>query len=298
MQNVIEIKNLTKYYGKTRGVENLNLGVKKGEIFGFLGPNGAGKTTTIRCMMDFIRPNSGSISILGMDSKKDSEKIKKDIGFVAGEVNLYEKLTGEEHIKYVEGFMGKAPSAKKLINTLSFDPKIRTKNLSKGNKQKLALILALMHNPKVLIMDEPTAGLDPILQNEIYETLEKMGEEGTTIFFSSHIISEVERIANRVGIIKDGEISKIESIEDLSKKKMRNIKIRFNEKYEMPDFKMEGVKRIEKIAEGLLINYVGDTNPLLRKLASYDIADIEISHASLEDLFLEFYNHEKEKNKD
>lgn len=290
MKNVIEINNLTKYYGKIKGVENLTLNVKEGETFGFLGPNGAGKTTTIRCIMDFIRPTSGSVSVLGMDSKEKSADIKNQVGYLAGDVKLYEKLTGEQHIRYIEGFRGKAPFSKTLIKKLNFDPKIKAKNLSKGNKQKLALILALMHRPKVIIMDEPTSGLDPILQNEIYETLDEMESKGATVFFSSHIIPEVERIADRVGIIKEGKLAQIESIEDLSGKKIRNIDIRFKDKYSILDFKIPGVKKIKKNNhEGISISYAGDINPLVKKIASYKIADIKISHASLEDIFVEFY---------
>ncbi len=290
MKPVIDIKNLTKYYGNVRGVEDLTLKVKEGEIFGFLGPNGAGKTTTIRCIMDFIRPTSGTISILGMDSKEKSAEIKKEVGYLGGDVRLYEKLTGEQHIKYIEGFRGRAPFAKTLIKRLKFDPKAKVKNLSKGNKQKLALILALMHRPKVIIMDEPTSGLDPILQNEIYDILREMKEKGTTVFFSSHIISEVEKIADRVGIIKEGRLVQIESIEGLSQKKIRNIEIKFEQKYSLSEFKIPGVKKIKKNNHNeLSLSYVGDINVFLKKLTSYKIIDIKISHASLEDVFVEFY---------
>jgi len=289
MKNVIEVKNLTKYYGKIRGVENLNLEIKEGETFGFLGPNGAGKTTTIRCMMDFIRPSSGSISILGMDSQKQSTNIKNYVGFLSGEIKLYEKLTGEQHIRYIEGFRGKAPFAQDLIKRLNLDSKIKAKNLSKGNKQKLALILALMHNPKLIIMDEPTASLDPILQNEIYNILEEMKNKGATTFFSSHIIPELERIADRVGIINDGKLSQIESVEDLANKSIRNLEVRFKDKYRLPELRLPGIRKVTKNDERLTISYVGDINPLIRKLASYDIVDIKISHASLEDVFVEFY---------
>jgi ABC-2 type transport system ATP-binding protein len=289
MAVVIETKNLTKYYGKVLGVKSLDLEIKEGEIFGFLGPNGAGKTTTIRCLMDFVTPTSGSASILGMDCQKKSAEIKRNVGFLAGEVKLYDKLTGWEHINYIQGFKGKAPLLKDLIKRLKFDPKIKIRNLSKGNKQKLALILALMHKPKVLIMDEPTSGLDPILQNEIYGLLEDMESKGSTIFFSSHIISEVERIADQVGIIKEGKLSAIESIDSLANKKIRNIEIRFHDKYNLSDFKLPGTKNIEKTDEGVIISYVGDINPIIKKLASYSIADVRISHATLEDIFLEFY---------
>ncbi len=297
MSIVIETKNLTKFYGRTRGVEDVNLKIKKGEIFGFLGPNGAGKTTTIRCMMDFIRPTSGSISILGMDSVKESAEIKKYVGYLSGDVKLYEKLTGEQHIRYIEGFRGKAPFVKELVKRLKFDPKVKVKNLSKGNKQKLALILALMHRPKVIIMDEPTAGLDPILQGEIYDILEEMKSKGATVFFSSHIIPEVERIADRVGIIKEGRLVGVESIEELSKKKIRNIEVKFKGKYKASDFKIPGVKKIKKANGGvLMISYAGDINSLLKKLTLYEIADIKISHASLEDVFIEFYEKKPPSN--
>jgi ABC-2 type transport system ATP-binding protein len=293
MASVIKIKNLTKYYGKSRGVEDLTFEVNEGEIFGFLGPNGAGKTTTISCIMDFIRPTSGSINVLGMDSTRDSVNIKKRVGFLAGDVSLYEKMSGKEHLKYIESFRGKSPIVKELIKKFEFNPNVKVKNLSKGNKQKLALILALMHKPKILIMDEPTSGLDPLLQNEVYKILENMRKDGSTIFFSSHIISEVERIADRVGIIRNGKLSNIETIEDLSKKKIRNIEIRLNGQYDISDFKVDGVKSIEKINGGISLKFAGDINPLIRKLSSYDVGDIEISHASLEDIFLEFYNHSK-----
>jgi len=240
MKTVIKTKNLTKYYGKVLGIKDVDLGINEGETFGFLGPNGAGKTTTIRCLMDFIRPTAGSCSILGMDCQRKAAGIKRQVGFVAGEVRLYEKLTGQAHISYIEGFRGKAPFASHLIKRLDFDPGIKVKNLSKGNKQKLVLILALMHKPKILIMDEPTSGLDPLLQNEIYKILDDMNSQGSTVFFSSHVLPEVEKIANRVGIIKDGQLSAIESIEDLARKKIRNIEVRFRGKYNLADFKIPG----------------------------------------------------------
>ena len=290
---IIRIKNLTKFYGKSLGVKDVSFDVKEGETFGFLGPNGAGKTTTIRCMMDFIRPTSGSISILGMDSVKDSAKIKNEVGFVPGEVKLYDKLTGGEHIRYIEGFRGNDHSAKKLFKRLDFNPKVKVKNLSKGNRQKLALILSLMYRPKVIIMDEPTSGLDPILQNEIYSILDEMENDGTTVFFSSHIISEVERIADRVGIIQQGKLARIETIDDLANKKIRNIEIKIKGRYHLADLKLPGTRKVEKNHEGIIMSYVGDINPLLKKLATYQIADLKISHASLEDIFLEFYGKEE-----
>lgn len=214
-ETVIKIEGLKKYFGKVKAVDGISFDVNKGEIFGFLGPNGAGKTTAIRCMMDFLRPDKGKITILGQDAQKDSTKLKEQIGFLAGEVHLYNNWTGQEHINFIAKIRGSDDFAKELINKLDFDPTKKAKNLSSGNKQKLALILALMHQPQVLILDEPTLGLDPLLQNTIYEILQSQVQKGTTIFMSSHNLREVERICDRVCIVRQGKVAAIESISNL-----------------------------------------------------------------------------------
>lgn len=294
--NVIEIKNLKKYFsargglgGKVKAVDDISFEVKKGEIFGFLGPNGAGKTTTIRCMMDFIRPTEGSISILGLDSRKDSVELKGKIGYLSGDTRLYDKWTGAEHIKFVECLRGKSKNLKDLLKKLNFDPKLKFKHLSSGNRRKLGLILALMNDPEILIMDEPTLGLDPLLQNEIYEILEEMRGKGTTIFMSSHNLPEVEKVCDRAGIIKEGKLVGIETIEELGEKRLRRIEVRFADKFNKSDFKSDGVENVEEIADGLLLTVRGDINPVIQKIAQHKLHDLEISHATLEDVFLEFY---------
>ncbi len=293
MNNVIEVKNLKKNFGKVKAVDDISFDVKKGEIFGFLGPNGAGKTTAIRCIMDFIKAASGTIKILDKDSHKDSVWLKKKIGYLSGDVQLYDKWTGKEHIDLVEGIKGKSLNVDKLISSLNFDPIRKFKNLSSGNKQKLGLILALMHQPEVLVMDEPTLGLDPLLQNKIYEILESYKESGTTIFFSSHNLPEVERVCDRVGIIRNGKLVGIETIKELGKKRLRKIIVRFYDKVSPKDFDFNGVEDIKEISDGLILTVRGEVGAVVKKLGEYKIHDIEISHASLEDAFLEFYKEKK-----
>jgi ABC-2 type transport system ATP-binding protein len=184
--NVIQVKNLKKHFSahKVKAVDGVSFDVKKGEILGFLGPNGAGKTTTIRCMMDFLRADSGSVKILGKDSKKDSVELKSKIGYLSGDVRLYGKWSGEEHIRFVEKIRGKSETARKYADKLDLDLKKKFKTLSSGNKQKLGLVLALMDKPEVIIMDEPTVGLDPLLQNAIYDIFNELRDSGSTIFIS------------------------------------------------------------------------------------------------------------------
>ncbi len=291
--NVIEVNGLTKYFGKTHAVDGVTFSVEKGEVFGFLGPNGAGKTTTIRCLMNFLKPTSGGISILGKDAQRNSEDLKNNIGFLSGDVRLYDGWTGNDHINFLEKLRGRSSVAPELISKLNFDPKLKFKALSSGNKQKLGLILSLMFEPELMIMDEPTLGLDPLLQNSIYVILEDLKKKGSTIFMSSHNLAEVDRICDRVGIIKDGKIVAIESISSLKEMRMHAVRIHFNSPYNKNDFDFDGIEVQQEIPDGLIIGVKGDINPLIKKLANYNIKELEISHASLEEIFLEFYDHDK-----
>lgn len=293
MNPIIEIKDLKKYFGKLHAVDGISLEIKKGEIFGFLGPNGAGKSTTIRCLMGFIRPNSGDISVLGYDMVKDSTEAKKEIGYLPGNVKLYDNWTGWEHIKFFEQVRKKPSNAKSLIEKLDFDPNRKFKHLSSGNKQKLGLILALMHNPKLIIMDEPTVGLDPLLQNEIYNILIEMRSKGSTVFISSHNLPEVERLCDRAAIIKDGKLVAVENIKDLSNKKLHKIDVRFSDKFSIDEFKALGANNITKTEDGLSISIGGDINLALKMIMRHKVLDIDISHGSLEDVFMKFYERTK-----
>jgi len=291
MKNVIEIKDLKKYFGKTRAVDGVEVAVEQGEIFGFLGPNGAGKTTLIRCLMDFIRPTAGKISILGKDSIKDSAELKKEIGFLPGNIRLYDTWTGDQHIDFYRSMGADPRVADCLIKKLDFDSKKRFKNLSSGNKQKLGVILALMKKPKILIMDEPTNALDPLLQNQVHQLLKEEKKNGTTVFISSHNLSEVERICDRVAIIKEGKVIATENIRSLKEKRIHTTTAYFFERARKDELSgIPGIEFIEEISDGLVIRSKGDINPLIKKLSCYKLKDIEISHASLEEIFLEFYN--------
>lgn len=293
MSDVIVIKNLNKYYGKLRAVSGININIKKGEIFGFLGPNGAGKSTTIRCLMGFIKPKSGVVSVLGYDMSKESFEAKKSIGYLPGNIKLYDKWTGWEHIKFFENVRGKSGNVNELIKRLDFNPNPKFKTLSSGNKQKLGLILALMHNPKVIIMDEPTVGLDPLLQNEIYKILLEMRGQGSTVFISSHNLPEVDKLCDRVAIIKDGKLVAVENIKDLGDKKIYKIEVRFKDSFSPSQFKIKGVSSIKTITDGLIIAFSGDLGPILGVIARHKVIGLEVTHGSLEDVFMKFYERTK-----
>jgi len=287
--SIIEIKNLKKYFGKTKAVDDISLNVEKGEIFGFLGPNGAGKTTTIRAMMDFIRPTDGEIKILGLDAQKDTVELKKKIGYLSGELRLYKKWTGKDHINFVKNLHGDGDIAQDIAKRFGFDPSLKVKSLSSGNRQKLGIVMAFMTKPELLIMDEPTSGLDPLLQNEMYELIEEVTKQGTTVFMSSHNLSEVDRVCSRVGIIKQGKMVTTESIKNLKEKRLYTITAYFKDKFDKNDFDIENVEIKKEIAEGLIMSAKGDINELVKKLSEYNLRDLRIEHASLEDIFLEFY---------
>lgn len=291
--NVIKVKGLVKNFGKVKAVSGVSFEVKKGEILGFLGPNGAGKTTTIRCMMDFLRPDSGTVIILGKDSQKDSVAIKEKVGYLSGNVRLYDKWTGEEHIRFVESIRGQSDTARKYAKELGLDLKKRFKTLSSGNKQKLGLVLALMSKPEIIIMDEPTVGLDPLLQNTIYDILEDLRKNGSTIFISSHNLAEVEKICDRVAIIKDGKMVTVSKIEDLDFKKIHRVEARINGKFNEKEFMFNGVTEAKKNGSVLSLTVEGHINPVIEKLAKCRLENIEITHASLEEVFLNYYKKEK-----
>ena len=286
---IIEIQNLTKYYGKVKGIENLSLDLNKGEIFALIGPNGAGKSTTIRSFMNLINKTSGKVLINGKEFTKDDIETKKIIGYLPSEINLYEELTVKEMIDYHQSYYDKknGKRRKELVNLFKLDESKKIEELSLGNLKKLGIVLALIHNPKILILDEPTSGLDPIMQNVFYDLLKEEKAKGNTIFYSTHILNEVSKICDRVGIIRNGELIKVEKIEDLSKKSLTFVTITSEQSKEIvKDLKVNTVSE-----DGNTIKF-GNNLPhdeLIKKLSKYKIDRILIEEATLEDMFLHYY---------
>lgn len=290
---IIETKNLTKYYlrGAVVGVKNLDLEVSQGEVFGYIGPNGAGKTTTIRLLLDIIRPTSGSAEIFGKPICGNNKEIHQEIGYLPGEIFLSEQLTGKELINYYRRFKNNIDNKylKDLILRLGLDVNKKISQYSKGNKQKLAITLALMHKPKLLLLDEPTSGLDPLNQHEFYKVLAEAKQFGTTIFLSTHILSEAEKICDRVGIIKSGQLLKIENIDDFRHKNIREVHIVSSETLTREKLNLDLIKEFKKIDGGYHLITAGQIGPLIKILAKYNIDDLTITEPSLEEIFMKFY---------
>ena len=289
-QTAIVTDGLTKHYGQVVGVEDVDLEVRAGEAFGFLGPNGAGKTTTMRLLMGLLFPTRGGATVLGLDCWHDSVAVKARVGYLPGEPALYKRLTGNELLSFIDGFDGGSRGyGVELAEKLELDLSRRVRESSRGMKQKLALILALMKKPPVLIMDEPTSGLDPLTQRVLYEILNEHRDDGATLLFSSHNLFEVERICDRVGIIRDGRLVATESIDELRAKRLRHIEVAFNDGVPPGLSAVPGVTDVEEVGKRVRFRYRGDIDSLVKAIAAYDVADLSIAHASLEDVFLEFY---------
>lgn len=290
---VIEINNLTKAYGKKRGISNVNLRVNRGEIFGFIGPNGAGKSTTIKVLLNFIFPSSGEAKILGMDCVTETDKIKESIGYVPSEVRYYDNMTVYELLNYAKSFKKKVDDAymKELCQTFDVELTKKMSELSLGNKKKVAIVQALIHKPQLLILDEPTNGLDPLIQQKLFNTLLKLREEGTTIFLSSHNLTEVEEFCDRVAIIKEGKIIEVRSIEDFVHKRIKRISLKLSKNIE-EELKAIGAEGLESEGNIISFNYVGDINKLLALISKYQIEDLLIEDKKLSEVFMTYYEGE------
>ncbi|MDD5486971.1 MAG: ABC transporter ATP-binding protein [Dehalococcoidales bacterium] len=286
----IRIENLKKHFGSVKAVDGISIEVGKGALFGFLGPNGAGKTTTIRCMMNFIHPLEGSVSILGKDAQNDYVELKKRIGYLSGSTQLYRNWDGQTHIDYIRRFDGADDIAQNLIRRFNLNVKTKVKYLSSGNIQKLGIVLAFMKKPEVLILDEPTRALDPLLQNEVYELLQEFAANGSTIFMSSHNLAEVERICSQAGIIKNGKMVALQSISALKEKRLNLVDVRFEQPVSKECFTDENTEVLKEFADGFLLKVKGDITPVIVRLADCRIAHITISQPSLEDIFMEYYS--------
>ena len=288
-RDILEIQNLTKYYGKIKGVENLSLKLKEGEIFGFIGPNGAGKSTTIRSIMNLINKTSGKVLVENKEFNKDDVEIKEKIGYLPSEIYLYDDLTVKEMLDYHESFYKKDIHKRRveLVKILQLDEKKKIEDLSLGNLKKLGIILALAHEPKILILDEPTSGLDPIMQNVFYDLLKEEKKKGTTVFYSTHILSEVSKICDRVGIIKEGTLIKVEKMEELSQKSLTFVTVTSEQVNAIEkDLKISIISR-----EANTIKFGNNLSPdeLIKTLSKYKIDRILIEEATLEEMFLHYY---------
>ncbi|MYE26509.1 MAG: ABC transporter ATP-binding protein [Chloroflexi bacterium] len=306
-ESVIEISGLSKSYGsggkQTLALNRLDLSVMRGEIFGYLGPNGAGKTTTIRLLLDLIRPSAGSASIFGMDIRADSVEIHRRIGFLPGELSLWEGRTGDQIIHYVASVRGDARGiakhADELAERLDLDKTKRVRDLSSGNKRKLGLVVAMMHSPELLILDEPTGGLDPLVQQTFHDMMDEYRAKGKTVFLSSHVLSEVQAICDRVGILRDGELKAVESVEKITNVEFHWVDVTFRDAVpaglQGQLENMESITDVSTNGTRIRMRMIGDFDPLLRAISSGYVEILHVEEPSLEEIFLAFYSGDKEK---
>jgi len=287
----IETERLTKYYGKDRGIIDLNLKINEGEIFGFIGPNGSGKTTTIRLFLSLLFPTSGSGKIFHYDIAKDGPRIKKIVGFIPTEVNYYENMTVKELIEYSARFYKISPDHRfnQLVDALDLDLSRKIDDLSMGNKKKVAVVQSLIHNPRLLILDEPTSGLDPLIQNHLFDILNEQNEKGTTIFFSSHVLSDVEKFCHRVAFIKDGRIVNQDDINSLKEKLLSRITYRLKEGKDDITLQTPGVLSVEKNNNITSFLFQGEMPQLLKELSQLPVEKITITEPDLEEVFMHYY---------
>ena len=292
MNDIIRTEKLTKAYGSQRGIIDVDLSVAEGEVFGFLGPNGAGKTTTIRTLLDLIRPTSGKAFVFGIDTTADPVAIHKRIGYIPGEFALYDRLTGGQTIHYFANLRGGVDRAyqQALIERLEIDPSRRFKELSKGNKQKIGLVIALQHRPELLILDEPTSGLDPLVQQTFYTVVREARSEGRSVFLSSHILSEVERTCDRVAIIREGALVKVDSVEGLRDLAHHQVELRFTDGVPTEAFaSLPGVSEVVVDDHVLRMRVAGPITPVVQAAARYELLDFVSREPTLEETFLAQY---------
>ncbi|MFQ5399942.1 MAG: ATP-binding cassette domain-containing protein [Anaerolineae bacterium] len=288
--SVIEVNNLTKYYGKARGIVDVSFKVEEGEIFGFIGPNGAGKSTTIRLLLSLIYPTSGSAAVFGKDVAKFGPVIRKDIGYLPSEVFYYERMKVIDLLKYSASFYEGDHTERmhKLSEYMELDLTRRIDDLSYGNKKKVGIVQGLLHAPKLLFLDEPTSGLDPLMQRKFFDLIREENANGVTVFFSSHILGEVQRLCDRVGIIREGSMVEISDIQTLQKDNYKKIRV-MADGVEPAMFDLSGVTNLEKNNGAVRFFYKGDINAMMQKIASVQVSDVTIEEPTLEEIFMHYY---------
>ena len=290
--NAIKTTELTKFYGKARGINDVDLTVEKGDFFGFIGPNGAGKSTTIRILLGLIKANSGSAEIFGKNILTDKQQILSDIGYLPSESMFYNGMRVKDVIKFSADLRKKncEGEAKKLCERLQLDVMKRVDELSLGNRKKVAIVCTMQHKPKLYIMDEPTSGLDPLMQREFFALLEERNSEGATIFLSSHVLSEIQRYCNRAAIIREGRLIRSDTVVNLSKSYAKRVTLHGTDSF--PE--IEGMRDFQQLSESISFLYSGDIQLLMQELAKHKINDLTIAEPDLEEIFMHFYTEKGE----
>jgi len=288
--SIIEVSHLTKYYGKSRGIVDVSFSVEEGEIFGFIGPNGAGKSTTIRLLLSLIHPTSGSAAVFGMDVVSRGPEIRRDIGYLPSEVYYYEGMKVIDLLKYSASFYpgDHTQRIKELSDIMELELHRRISDLSYGNKKKVGIVQGLLHSPKLLFLDEPTAGLDPLMQRKFFDLIRAENARGVTVFFSSHILGEVQRLCTRVGIIREGSIAEISDIRTLQQNNYKKVHITA-EGLSPEFFALPGVTNVQTEDSTLHFFFKGDINTVLRKFNSIQVVDVTIEEPTLEEIFMHYY---------
>jgi ABC-2 type transport system ATP-binding protein len=292
---VIAATGLSKDYGSGRGLFGLDLEVGRGEVFGFLGPNGAGKSTTMRLLLDLIRPTSGAARILGLDSRKDSVEIRRRVGFLPGDLALYPKLTGHAVLDYLAQLRGGVDRRVRdsLVERFDADLERPIRQLSTGNRQKLGLIQAFMHEPELLILDEPIAGLDPLVQQSFHALLGEISAQGRTVFLSSHTLSEVERVTHRIAVLRRGGLVVVDTLENLRKVAVQRLEIEFGDQVDPAAFRaLPGVKEVEAVGRTLTVSLEGSADAVIKAAATHEVRAVRTREDDLEDIFLRYYEDE------
>lgn len=288
--SIIEVEHLTKYYGRARGIEDVSFQVEEGEIFGFIGPNGAGKTTTIRLLLALIYPTRGSARIFGKDVFRYGPEIRQDIGYLPGEVFYYERMKVIDLLKYAASFYNRDCTRRmyELAEYMELDLNRRVDELSYGSRKKVGIVQGLMHNPRLVFLDEPTIGLDPLMQRRFFDLIREENARGMTVFFSSHILSEVQRLCHRVAIIREGRIVEIADMETLIRNNYKKVRVVARD-VDPSYFDLPGVTNLERANHAVHFFYRGDINVVLRRLSALSLTDVTIEEPTLEEIFMHYY---------
>jgi ABC-type multidrug transport system fused ATPase/permease subunit len=289
---VIVTQALTVYYGRHRGIDDLNMNVEQGEVYGFLGPNGAGKTTTLRVLLDIIRPTSGTATMFGLDCQKEGPAIRRRVGYLPGELSLYQQLRAEQYLRMLNAVRGQPADGTEiagLCERLDLDPTRRMRTYSRGNKQKIGLVAAFMGRPELLLLDEPTSGLDPLVQQSVLDLVREARDDGRTVLMSSHVLSEVQSVCDRVGIIRDGSLAATQRLEDLIQEQLHRLTMRFERMPPDGAFDRDGTREIGRGDQTVTLEVRGDVGRLLSVAVQYGVVELETHQVNLEDVFMEYY---------